>query len=310
MKFSVQAAAKLVELNDKNWGRLSCKKLAGKMREAGFDCSVDTVRRWCSILGASRRRRYIRPKLTLRQKCDRLTWAIDHYDKHSRKFKDHFNTCHGDEKWFYLLKDGTVCRVFPKYVQNEQGEIERTVSLPADSALYHKSRAPKVMFLAVVARPRPEYAFDGRIGLWPFTLQRKAKRSDARTGTVRGETDILEAVNVTAEEYRNVVLKKDGVFDMIRRKMWWYRRNSGKPEAGRTVYYQHDGARPHTAKANAKQFAAHGKKKGFDIVVTTQPAQSPDLNCNDLAFFASLQSDTELVAKENVVDLVQAVKKC
>ena len=43
--------------------------------------------------------------------------------------------------------------------------------------------------------------------------------------------------------------------------------------------------------------------------VVTQPPQSPDLNCNDLALFASLQSDTELVAKRNVVDLVEAVQK-
>ena len=50
-------------------------------------------------------------------------------------------------------------------------------------------------------------------------------------------------------------------------------------------------------------------KKGFDIKVVTQPPQSPDLNCNDLALFASLQSDTELVAKRNVVDLVEAVQK-
>ena len=67
---------------------------------------------------------------------------------------------------------------------------------------------------------------------------------------------------------------------------------------------------PHTAKKNEKHWATQGKKKGFDIRVVTQPAQSPDLNVNDLAFFASLQSDTELVAKENVTDLVEAVTAC
>ena len=50
--------------------------------------------------------------------------------------------------------------------------------------------------------------------------------------------------------------------------------------------------------------------KGFHIEVTVQPAQSPDLNTNDLTFFASLQKETELVAKENVKDLVAAVKLC
>ena len=50
--------------------------------------------------------------------------------------------------------------------------------------------------------------------------------------------------------------------------------------------------------------------KGFHIEVTVQPAKSLDLNTNDLAFFPSLQKDTDLVAKENVKDLVAAVKLC
>ena len=60
---------------------------------------------------------------------------------------------------------------------------------------------------------------------------------------------------------------------------------------------------------NAVNWVERREKKGFDIKVVPQPPQSPDLNCNDLAFFASLQSDTELVAKKNVVDLVAPVQK-
>jgi len=106
-----------------------------------------------------------------------------------------------------------------------------------------------------------------------------------------------------------MMLCKDGVLDAIRQNMWWFRADSGEPEAGNIVWYQHDGARPHTAAVNEKQWAMHGRKNKFDIRVVTQPAQSPDLNINDLAFFASLQTDVELVAKENVSDLVEAVEK-
>ena len=60
--------------------------------------------------------------------------------------------------------------------------------------------------------------------------------------------------------------------------------------------------------ARWQHWSRHGKMKGFDIEVTVQPAQSPDLRTNDLAFFASLQKDTDLVAKENAKDLVAAVK--
>lgn len=71
--------------------------------------------------------------------------------------------------------------------------------------------------------------------------------------------------------------------------------------------YQHDGARPHVSKGNQQPRASEGKKKGFIIKVVTQPAQSSDLNVNDLAFFASLQGDTELVANNNMCDLQSAV---
>ena len=66
------------------------------------------------------------------------------------------NVVHGDENVF-MMTDGTVCRVFP----NKKGECQ----LPAPPRVFHKSRMPKVMFLAVCASPRQEYAFDGKIEL-------------------------------------------------------------------------------------------------------------------------------------------------
>ena len=132
-----------------------------------------------------------------------------------RRFGDK-NIVHGDEKWFYLMHDGSVCRVFPQSIRNGDGELQRVVTMHASPKIYHKSRMPKVMFLAVTARPRPEHGFDGKLGLWPFTVARIAKRSDSCTGTVAGETAILEPVTVNAEVYRNVMLRKGGVFDVMR----------------------------------------------------------------------------------------------
>ena len=114
---------------------------------------------------------------------------------------------------------------------------------------------------------------------------------------------------MTAEEFRKVMLRAGGVFDKMLSKMWWYKRGSGQPEAVCTLYYQHDGASPHTARANLQHWQRHGNMKGFTIEVAVQPPQSPDLNVNDLTFFSSLQTDTELVAKENVFDLSAAIVK-
>ena len=133
------------------------------------------------------------------------------------------------------------------------------------------------------------------------------RRQDLSQGL--GETDIVESVTVNADEYRKAVLQKNRVLDAIRKNMWWFRTASGKPEAGQVIYYQHDGARPHTSKANEGHWARHGRKAGINTQVVTQPAQSPDLSCNDLAFFTSLQVDTELVVKKNVKDLIVAVEE-
>ena len=158
-------AEKMIAINDGHWGKQSCKKLAGELATAGFPCSTPSVKRWCKLLGATRRRRYIKPKLTTKHRRDRLSWVIARYNKKKKKFESNDDFCHGDEKWFYLLRDGTVCRVFPQHVQTESGDVERRVNMPADPRVFHKSRMPKVMFLAVTAKPRAAYNFDGKVGI-------------------------------------------------------------------------------------------------------------------------------------------------
>ena len=70
------------------------------------------------------------------------------------------------------------------------------------------------------------------------------------------------------------------------------------------------GAKTHTVKVNQQYWARHGAKAGFKIAVVTQSTESPCLHCNDLAFFASLQSDADLVTKENVKKLISIVELC
>ena len=181
-------------------------------------------------------------------------------------------------------------------------------------------------FLLSVRGQDKEYAFDGEIRLWSFTLERPAKRSDVLTGTFVGQTIILENVAVTAAEYIIKIVVKDGVFDSTRKSMWWFHKAArhkvvdglhvivcvlcrkhvqGKwefnkrkgikyPEASMPPLYQHDGARPHTALVNQRVLASHGKTKQFNLNVVVQPAQNPDLNVDDF----------------NQRDLLNAIKEC
>ena len=134
---------------------LGCLVLQAFSWQAGIDVVPETVRTWNKELGMTRRRRYIKPKLTIRHKIDRLSFVLDQIDPTTSNFNNWENVVHGDEKWFFMMKDGTVCRVFP----DKRGEYK----VPAPPRVFHKWRMPKIMFLAVCARPRPEYNFDGKI---------------------------------------------------------------------------------------------------------------------------------------------------
>ena len=54
------------------------------------------------------------------------------------------------------------------------------------------------------------------------------------------------------------------------------------------VIVQQDGARPHTGQYAVKKMNAIGARLTPAITAITQPAQSPDFNVNDLAFFRAL----------------------
>ena len=303
-KLTVPIARTILEINAKHWGRLSNKKLLGKVQkelpELDIKCE-ESMRSWCKALGAKKHRRYIKPLLRLGHKVKRLRWALNEIDGDGM-LSDHKDTVHCDEKWFFMMHDGSVCRIFP----DEHGKY----TMPKPPRLTHKSRTPKLMFLVANARPRPEYNFDGKIGIWYFAVERKAKRSHKATGTIKGVTDILETYTVNAEVYRKLIISKGGVMEAIREKMWWFKKGSGKPEAGQEIWLQHDGARPHTAKVNEREYKKARQKHGFIITVCQQAPQSPDLNIEDIAFFNSLQSDTSCVATSNLFELRDAVNKC
>lgn len=125
--------------------------------------------------------------------------------------------------------------------------------------------------------------------------------------TIKGQTTIIDDIPVNTENYRAKVLMKGGLFHAIRTKMHWFKRGSGKREAGERLFVTQDGAPAHTANSNLNLFDQHGKMKGFDIQVITQPAQGPDFNWLGLSFFNSLQSDVEvqcMKTKEDVIDCV------
>ena len=144
IKFTPEVAQLLIDVNNKHWGQLSFKRLAGKLAELNIDVTPMTIRKWCLELGMVRRCRYIKPKLTLTHRVNRLEFVLSQFNKRTAEFTTLEDSMHGDEKWFFLMKDGQVCRVFP----DKNGKYK----VPAAPKVFHKSRMPKIMLLAVCAK--------------------------------------------------------------------------------------------------------------------------------------------------------------
>jgi len=70
---------------------------------------------------------------------------------------------------------------------------------------------------------------------------------------------------------------------------------------------QQDGASPHTGKGNPEILNSAGMGHGWLVELVTQPAQSPDLNVNDLGFFASLKSRVWGMNACSIDGLVEAI---
>ena len=75
----------------------------------------------------------------------------------------------------------------------------------------------------------------------------------------------------------------------------------------RRVVVQQDGASSHTGKNNPEILNSAGMGRGWMVELVTQPAQSPDLNVNDLGFFASLKSRVWGINASSIDELVETI---
>jgi hypothetical protein len=138
---------------------------------------------------------------------------------------------------------------------------------------------------------------NGLITCIPFTKIVAAQRDSVNRpkGTMEEKP-----IAVDSEVYRKALRE---VFSRIKDRLYW--------KKGELIRVQHDGATAHNGNGNQEYFDAEGQKYGWNIVVETQPAQSPDLNILDIGVFRGLQSRSEefRIESNSVSDLVERVKK-
>ena len=157
------------------------------------------------------------------------------------QFDDHKDLVMIDESWiFFKYNDGKVYRM-------------DDIDIEEQPQCRHKSHIEKIMFLAVLARPRPELGFDGKICMVPLVEMKTAKR-----GSVSRPKGTMEMHNVSMNEevYHNLFTKCipelgiKAVFDQIEGKMWWMK--------GKVLKIQQDGVTPNTALNSVKDLEAAG----------------------------------------------------
>ncbi|ETN12930.1 hypothetical protein PPTG_08942 [Phytophthora nicotianae INRA-310] len=152
-----------------------------------------------------------------------------------------------------------------------------------------------VMFLVAIARPRwvseQNTVWDGKIGTWPFVVYEPAQRKSKNRAA--GTLD-LKTYTVDRDIYRACLVHS--VIPEIKR-LW---------PSGKRFHLQQDNARPHVLLDDVAVMEACSDK-GWDMILTAQPANSPDYNVLDLGFFASLQTLQHRKNSRTIEELVNNV---
>lgn len=235
----------------------------------------------------------IKPYLKEENKRARLRFCISMLDPRSMplepKFVDMYNVIHIDEKWFYMTKKNENYYLLP-----DEDEPLRSCQ--------SKNFIVKVMFLAAMARPRFDAEgneiFSGKIGIFPFITEQAAQRRSRNREA--GTMEIKPMTSIKRETIRAYLIEK--VIPAIQR-------NWPREESNRTIFIQQDNARTHIDPTD-EQFRLAACQHGFDIQLTCQPSNSPDLNILDLGFFSSIQSLQQKQCSRTVPELICAVEKC
>lgn len=223
--------------------------------------SVSTVKAIMKHLEYRSARRIVRPFLTPEHKLARLAWA--------QRWKG-FNftdtdtvVIHIDEKCFYAFDARGKVVYLPPGVD------------PKPMYALSKTQIPWVMFLGVIAAPRPKRSFDGKIGLFhvgePKIAQKNSKYHE------KGE-----------EYWANINMDGDVFMEMMKEKV--IPATLAKCPWAKKIIIQMDSAGGHRIKESVGFLNSLGSKTKIRIEFVTQPCRSPDTNVLDLGIWNSMKS--------------------
>lgn len=209
--------------------------------------------------------------------------------------KDHWIDCiHADEVWFYLYDLKGKYILLPEVIA--EGYVDRAF---LNHCVSSRGNISKIMYLIVVARPRPEYRFDGKLACIPVIEWRRAIRNSCLRPAGTWE---MKAVSMDAPFY--LQLFEEIVAPAIVEKMNWI---SSRP---RHIRWQDDNASSH-----CKRDMVERLQEKMDLLVvanmpgvltmskSTQVPRSPNTNVLDGGINRSIGSDISKLPKKSLSEL-------
>ena len=250
-------------------------ELTFKQLEEITNIPASTIWRWSKRENFRQVNKGTRPCLSEANMTSRLAWAEEHEDE---EWED---TIDLDEKWLYAMTYRVKLKLPP-------GVTKPKIRIKS------KRYIPKVMMLTAITKPDPAHNFNGLIGCWRVRKKRThpdgtpwpAQRGDKRTGLKKGD-DIWQDCTMDGKLFETFLIEK--VIPSVRVKMPWKR----------VVHLQFDNAPGHLTQgkkdeptsAIGSRIASHMKaRRGLEIKLRRQEANSPCTNLNDLGFYASWDS--------------------
>ena len=163
-----------------------------------------------SLIGMYNVDSHLKPHLSLRHMVKRVQFVhalLTGHNQATSTFDDFNLTIDIDEKWFYVVPMKRKIRMYPED------------EYPGDDTPQHKAHIPKIMFLAAIGKPHtlPDGTeFSGKVGIWPFVENVEAARESKNRPRGTLET---KGANVDADSFYNMVVKRGGLLDSIKRKL-------------------------------------------------------------------------------------------
>jgi len=108
-----------------------------------------------------------------------------------------------------------------------------------------------------------------------------------------------KSLPVTKQTYADMIMNN---FLPVIKEKW--------PDDNKRINLQHDNVSTHFS-SNYAPFVAAAKAEGWDIQLTKEPANSQDLNINDLSFFRALQTgqwESMEESNDDVDSLIEAMQ--